>query len=293
MSNIEEHMRGRNSRYYINAETKSFKNILKGLAVIEVCITELCTRRCGFCPRADKTVYPNQRLFMSLETITNLGNQCSIKEYECDFHFSGFGESLTHPQFFDLVKTLKNILPNNHFALTTNGDLLTEKTCNNIYDSGINHIIVSCYDGPDEYEKFDSLLSSTKKSYEIRKLWLNPNDTLDTLAKRNNFNNRSGAVSTIDYQESLEAHKTNPCYLPFYKLVIDHNGEALLCCNDWFRRHKGFGNINNNTLQEIWFSEEFTKVRNNLKEGKRIGPSCSTCSIQGNLVGTESVMCLS
>lgn len=293
MSNIEEHMRGRNDRYYKNTQTNSFKNTLKGLTVIEVCITELCTRKCGFCPRADKNVYPNQKLFMSLETITNIGKECVINSYEGDFHFSGFGESLTHPQFFELVKTLKSYLPNNHFALTTNGDMLTEKVRDNIYKSGIDHIIVSCYDGVNEYEKFNLLLSESNKSYEIRKLWLEPNETIDSLAKRNNFNNRSGAVTTIDYQNSLEEYKTNPCYLPFYKLVIDYNGDALLCCNDWFRRHKGFGNINNTSLNQIWFSDEFNTVRNSLKEGKRTGPSCSTCSIQGNLVGIESVKCLS
>lgn len=290
MSNIEDHMRGRNDRYYINSQKESFKNNLVGLSVVEVCVTELCTRRCGFCPRADKNVYPNQRLFMSSETITNLGNECKINSYEGDFHFSGFGESLTHPNFFELVKTLKNILPDNHFALTTNGDLLTEEVCHKIYKSGINHIIISCYDGVEHYNKFEQLLTPLNQSFEIRKLWLNPEETLASLAKRNNFNNRSGAVSNIDYKESLEAYKNNPCYLPFYKLVIDYNGEALLCCNDWFRRHKGFGNINTNSLKEIWFSAEFDKVRRDLKRGNRIGPSCSTCSIQGDLIGSESAI---
>jgi radical SAM protein with 4Fe4S-binding SPASM domain len=82
------------------------------------------------------------------------------------------------------------------------------------------------------------------------------------------------------------------CNLPFYKLVLDWNGEALLCCNDWFRRHKGFGNINKNTLEEIWFGKEFTKTRELLANKDRSGPACRYCNIDGTAVGTPSVKLL-
>ena len=289
MSNIEEHLLARNSRYYQNTKSSSFLNELKGLSVIEMCITELCTRTCGFCPRGDSNIYPNQKLFMSLDTAKKIGMECKANNYQGDFHFSGFGESLTHKQFFPLIKLLKDILPNNYFALTTNGDLLKEHTAKLAYDSGINHIIVSCYDGQEYYDKFDLMLRKVGGSYDIRKLWITPGETLEEMTKRNEFNNRSGAVSSIDFDENKKTFKTNPCYLPFYKLVFDYNGEALLCCNDWFRRHKGFGNINTHSLQEIWYCEEFNTVRENLKRGVRAGPACSNCSIRGDIVGKESV----
>jgi radical SAM protein with 4Fe4S-binding SPASM domain len=288
MTDINEHLMKRNDRYYINTKTESFVKTLKGLSVIEVCITELCTRKCGFCPRSDSAVYPNKKLFMSVETISNIGNQCKLHKFDGDFHFSGFGESLTHPDFFNLIKTLRTYLPNNHLALTSNGDLLNDKKCQDIYDSGINHIIISCYDGPEYYDKFDQMLSKFGKSYEIRKLWTDPNETVEEMAIRNKFNNRSGAVSSIDFSKNKEEFKNNPCYLPFYKLVIDYSGEILLCCNDWFRRHKGFGNINNNDLADIWYSDEFKKVRSDLLQGVRSGPACSNCSIQGDVIGLES-----
>lgn len=290
MSDITSHLSARNSRYYTNTKTDSFNSTLKGLTVIEMCITELCTRTCGFCPRANPEVYSNQKLFMSLETLTKIANECKANSYQGDFHFSGFGESLTHREFFELIKTLKSILPNNFVALTTNGDLLSEKKAIQVYDSGIDHIIVSCYDGEESYNKFDGMLSKLNQSYDIRKLWFNPDETLEEMTTRNQFNNRSGAVTKINFDESKKEFFNNPCYLPFYKLVFDYNGGALLCCNDWFRKHKGFGNIHENSLQEIWYSQEFVKIRNSLKEGKRNGPACSNCSIKGNIVGKESVV---
>lgn len=289
MSDIAYHLSARNSRYYLNTKKESFLHTLKGLAVIEMCITELCTRTCTFCPRGNSDVYKNQKLFMSLDTVRLIANECKANSFDGDFHFSGFGESLTHKQFFELISELKSILPNNHIALTTNGDLLTEEKVAKAYQCGVNHIIVSCYDGEESYHKFDEMLSKFNKSYDIRKLWMNPGETAEEMSVRNQFNNRSGAVTKVDFKESKQTFANNPCYLPFYKLVFDYNGDALLCCNDWFRKHKGLGNIHDTTLQDIWYSEEFKKVRDNLKAGVRKGPACANCSIKGNLVGKESM----
>jgi radical SAM protein with 4Fe4S-binding SPASM domain len=289
MSDITSHLSARNSRYYTNTKKPSFNTTLKGLTVIEMCITEICTRACVFCPRGNPEVYKNQKLFMSLNTLQRIAQECKVNSFNGDFHFSGFGESLTHKEFFTIIAELKNILPNNHIALTTNGDLLTEDKAVKVYQSGVDHIIVSCYDGEESYIKFDKMLSNLNKSYDIRKLWFHEGETVEEMTARNQFNNRSGAVTKINFEESKKTFMNTPCYLPFYKLVFDYNGDVLLCCNDWFRKHKGFGNIHRSTLQDIWYSDEFKKIRDSLKRGNRNGPACTNCSIKGNLVGKESV----
>ena len=280
------HISKRYERYYINSTKDSFKFKIKGLATIELCITELCTRKCGFCPRSDPSVYPNRKLFMSTETIKSIGNKCLNEEYEGDIHISGFGESFTHPDFYELTSILRDILPNNHIVLTTNGDLLNDINLNKTIKRNFNKVIVSCYDGLKHKEKFIDLFERNGfHSYEIRELWYNPEENTESLIDRNNFNNRAGSVKLNLENKNIKS----PCYLPFYKLVIDWNGDALLCCNDWGRSHKGFGNINKNTLKEIWYCEEFKAVRLNLINGNRIGPACKNCNISGTLVGKESV----
>ncbi len=281
-------MENRYSRYTINSERDTFKNCLKGLSVIELCITELCTRKCSFCPRHNPDVYPNQKLFMSIDTMRNIGIKCKESNYECDFHISGFGESLTNKNFYKLVTELRSHLPDNRIALTSNGDLLTVDVIKQIYDSGVTYMIISCYDGPEHKTKFEKMFTENGiEDYEIRELWFNPDETTEDLMNRNNFNNRSGAVDFEHLQG--EVYVERPCNLPFYKLVLDWDGSALLCCNDWFRRHKGFGNINNNTLEEIWFGSEFTNVREMLSKGDRSGSACKYCNIEGTMVGEASV----
>ena len=150
-------------------------------------------------------------------------------------------------------------------------------------------MIISCYDGSEARDKFVDMFTQAgiaDNDYEIRELWLLPGETVDQMMDRNQFNNRSGAVVVEEYRHEFVE---NACYLPFYKLVIDWDGTALLCCNDWYRRHKGFGNINEISIKDIWLGSEFRKVRKNLHGGKRTGPACSNCNVKGTLVGSESV----
>ena len=291
--NSDQHLSKRNNRYSVISQKESFSTELKGLSVIELCITELCTRKCSFCPRADPDNYPNQKLFMTLETATNIANSCKANYYEGDIHISGFGESLTNREFFVIVERLRAILPNNRIALTTNGDLLNEERIRRAYCSGLNYIIVSCYDGDKAKQKFEKMFQecgATDEQYEIRDLWKDPEETVDDMMRRNNFNNRSGAVVVDSFKHEVYE---NACYLPFYKLVIDWNGEALLCCNDWYRRHKGFGNVNSMSIRDIWLGKEFTKIRNELKNGQRTGSACKHCNVKGTLIGIKSVDLLS
>jgi len=290
-SNVNDyHLNKRYERYYVNTLKSGFV-ALKGLTTIELCVTELCTRKCGFCPRADSKVYPNQRLFMTQETITNLATKCAKEGFEGDFHVSGFGESFTHPEFFKITSILRDILPNNYIVLTTNGDLLNKKTLNQTVKRNFNKVIVSCYDGIESKETFTKFFEQHAFfNYEIRELWLNPNESPSDLMKRNNFNNRSGSVKLLDKEPNINLNSS--CYLPFYKLVIDWNGEALLCCNDWKRAHKGFGNVNTHSIADIWYGKEFETTREQLACGKRTGPACKNCNIAGTIIGKESVEAL-
>jgi len=282
------HLNKRNERYYVNSLKHSFLDTLKGLSSIELCITELCNRKCSFCPRYDPKIYPNQKLFMSLDTVTNLANKCLAEGYEGDFHMAGFGESFTHPFFPELISIIRNTLPNNFFVLTTNGDFLNDKNIKEIIKPNFNKVIVSCYDGLEQKKHFIQLFEKNGfHNFEIRELWFNTDETTEDLMNRNNFNNRAGSVKASSLKENV--NRNSPCYFPFYKLIIDWNGSAVLCANDWKRAHTGFGNINTKSLSDIWNGEEFIKVRSQLAKGNRVGPACANCNTNGTLVGKESV----
>ncbi|MCL6559674.1 MAG: radical SAM protein, partial [Firmicutes bacterium] len=64
-------------------------------------------------------------------------------------HFGGFGEPLSHPKIFEMIKAVKDL--NLRVEMITNGSLLTESVIKKLIDMGLDSIYVSL-DGPDEEE---------------------------------------------------------------------------------------------------------------------------------------------
>ena len=178
----DKHMMKRINRYDDNVKQIN-GSPLTGLTVVEICISEMCTRTCSFCPRSDKQVYPNRKLFMSDQTAENLARSLAENVFVGDIHISGFGESMTNKNIYNIINILRDHLPENRIALTSNGDLLDVNIVDRLVDAGLSHMIISCYDGPTEYEVFNNMLNDSKlQSYEIRELWLKDGEsTLDMI----------------------------------------------------------------------------------------------------------------
>jgi len=141
-------------------------------------------------------------------------------------------------------------------------------------------IIVDCYDGESQVEKTKNILSTGKLNYRIRNHY---DDGSADLLETYNFNNRGGLVAG---SETL----LRPCWLPFYKAFVDWNGDIGLCCNDWGRKQKSFGNIHTTSFDKIWMSEKFIRVRKFLNNGERkCLQACKDCNTSGTQAGFESV----
>ena len=71
-------------------------------------------------------------------------------------------------------------------------------------------------------------------------------------------------------------------------MTIDWNGDVLLCVQDWNKRIK-LGNLNFQTLLEVWYSSELAKWRRRLIQGRRSKLPCSRCNTDGTLHGYNHV----
>lgn len=275
---VEKHIANR----LLRAEQADINNIhYIGLSTIELNISELCNRTCSFCPRHDPKVYPNQKLFMEISTIKNLVVELEENNWYGDVHITGFGEPHTHPDLKKIVMELKRY-KKLYVEVTTNGDLIVDKQngyAEKLFEIGLDMLTVDCYDGKEQYEKRMKIMKSYKGKNRLR----SHEDTgnVQELMKRYGFNNRSGIM------ESLVKVPKNACYLPFYKTLIDWNGNIVLCCNDWYRKAGDLGNINNTSLKNAWNSEKLNKIRKDLSLGKR-KKACEKCDIVGIKYGKKS-----
>ncbi|MCB2082260.1 MAG: SPASM domain-containing protein, partial [Rickettsiales bacterium] len=67
------------------------------------------------------------------------------------------------------------------------------------------------------------------------------------------------------------------CAYPFYSLAINSDGTVSPCCVDWNRKLV-LGNLNSDSLQEIWHGETLKHFRHMMLDGERTKhPVCGKC----------------
>lgn len=277
---VDGHVQDRKRR----AETGNIANpLLPGLRTVELNISELCNRVCSFCPRSDPEVYTNQKLFMTPETAGNIAQQLGDVEFDGEIHITGFGEPMTHPDIVELISAITAHWSES-IEVTTNGDRLeqVQPLINDVLAAGVSRLTIDSYDGPEQYDRYRHMMRHyPEERWRVRNHYDDPERTVDELIEDYGFNNRAGSAGN---QNSVQ----NKCYLPFYKTMIDWNGDVVLCCNDWHRSAGRFGNINETNIRDIWLSDELTAIRRQLAVGERKGPACSNCSINGTKFGERS-----
>lgn len=186
----------------------------------------------------------------------------------------GFGEPLTHKGICEIVQILR-IVDAQWIEVNTNGDFLDRKIIEDLYRAGCTHITVSMYD-----KDISETLFDMAKGIPI------------VITPRHNYKEKFELqlVNRIEILDPSSVHSplNKPCYVPFYKMFIDWNGDVLICNNDWGR--KGIvGNVNHDDIQDIWLSDNLRQYREFLQAGARDKCTpCNKCNIDGTKFGKES-----
>jgi radical SAM protein with 4Fe4S-binding SPASM domain len=90
-----------------------------------------------------------------------------------------------------------------------------------------------------------------------------------------NLTNRGGALPKLGVNDKM---KFFPCKIPLQLIVITKDGNVLPCFEDYFQKNI-MGNINNNSLKEIWNNQKFVEFRKNLAIGLRYKyHACKDCN---------------
>ena len=254
---------------------------------IEFSINGTCNRRCFFCPRVDPKKYPNISKSLDIEVFKKLLNDLVKVEFNGRLSFSGFGEPLLTKNLVEYVSLIKEKFNNVYIEITTNGDVLLSKNgtkrLKELFDKGLTNVKVSLYDGPEQIEPMEKIKKDLKLSDEqfiIRKRYLGPDESFGLT-----ISNRAGSVELKNEVFEVAALKEplkQPCYFPFYKMMIDYNGDVLICSNDW-KKEAPVGNISNESILDIWVSEEFMNIRKKLSKSDRNYKPCMTCDVNGTL----------
>ena len=257
---------------------------------LELNINEICNRKCPFCPRVNPEIYPNQNIHMDIEIAKNIAEQLKTLEFDGIINISGTGEPLLTKYIADIVKEFGD--RGIHVEIVTNGDVLKHRKkgpplIKKLYDVGLKQFVVSMYDGPEQIEFFNSLFDSCgidKSLYSLRDRWYDESEDYGLL-----YTNRAGNIgfehlSEIAKEKLMKSGKS-ACFYTHYAMMIDWNGDALICCQDMYNRTVKFGNVKDKPIIDIWRDGKLMEFRNKLKNGERSLSPCSNCNANGQIFG--------
>lgn len=230
------------------------KSDVKKYRIIQLETIAGCNYSCSFCPIGKKKLPMGK---MTDDTFDRIISQLSAFDGMINLFFRN--EPLLDKRLNQLVEKIKNATKA-EIVIQTNGSMLTEENYQWLSDRLT--LIVNDYTCDNE------IINRIK-------MWGTRDNVI--LVDRNDeevLSNRAGNLPG----EILKKY-TGFCYRPFKEMTISYNGNVVLCCQDW-SLESVMGNVNESTLDEIWYGKRYRDIRNNLLKNERLG-LCAKCDFPG------------
>lgn len=262
---------------------------------IDAC--DVCNFKCDFCFQKYRNI---EGKVLSKELFAKIVDD--MKEFDEPFktvHLYNFGEPLINGDIAAFVKMLKENGVAEITQITTNGSLLTQQMSKELIEAGLDRITFSIYGLSDaEYQKFSSaqvsfskLLDNISYFYGIKgeckvhvkiagdyfneeqyEEFLNIFKNITDTYYIDNAVNFWPDLVTVKHTENkhiygmLNNEKNKICPQPFYQMVIHSDGIVSPCCVDYDKKII-VGDINKESLKEIWSGKEYQRLRKKILQG--------------------------
>lgn len=243
---------------------------------IELSLIDVCNRKCVFCPKSDPTVAPDTYQKMNMRLIEKFSEELKKINYKGSVVLCGYGEPMLHKDIYLISRKLAEV---SFVEIVTNGDTLTKEQIKKLYDSNVNKLLISLYDGPEQVTKFKAMANAAQVPEDfviLRNRWFDEKEDYGL-----KLTNRAGTVK-VGVQDNKDTF--TKCFYPSYSVLVDWNGDVFLCSQDWQRR-RTMGNIMLEDFFDIWTGKTISTYRKNLLNGKRCNSPCTECNAEGTVLG--------
>lgn len=293
--------------FYRRAYARLIKNKSEGIffkpPVLEITITNKCNSRCIMCPGI---VHGGEEMMTGelFKKIVLDAQKMNIKKMT----LTG-GEPLLVPDIGERIKFAKNH-GFEYIHMFTNGSLLNAQAALGILQSGLDSLTISV-DSPvkEKYEKirvglnFDVVFENIKNFNALKRQQQSsrrPLVRINMVTMKNNAQDRklfrkmfgpyadiveiidshnfAGGVNEYGENEYTQSVRF-PCYLMFYKIIVDANGTVRKCSID-YSGSSHIGNLNNQTIEEILRSPGVIKLKNQMLNYDFSAPGCENCTFK-------------
>jgi len=246
------------------------------IACIET--TNHCNLKCPYCPHKDMT---RKKGMMSMELFEKIVDECAEIGIKIINPFM-FGEPFTDRRIYEKIRYIRKKYPDIAVTLYSNlGVPIDEDRIEMLYGAGL---VVSYSPGVDK----DVLEANMKKlkdagiTTEIHVVKSNPvYDELVDEATTFGYRHRTPTKGFIQYnwagkvESEFWPFKDGHCYRLKNSIVFLWDGRVALCCMD-IDGEVIIGDINKESILDIWNGEKMESYRKALKSEKEF---CSKCNM--------------
>lgn len=234
--------------------------------------TNICNLHCHFCSHAlnnykERAGYHQHMPIELFRRLIEEVRGMSLKSLKLYF----FGEPMLHPNLGEICSLAVSACE--RVELTTNGMLITPVKSQQMIDAGLHYLRVSYYS---DIPRPASVVENIRM---LRKMRDDQGKSLPFICVKT-FTRQDAERIAPDYAgiadevihdglhsmgSDLVLIKPNTgnqkaCPYPFYTLVVKSNGDVVPCCVAW-EQSLVYGNVNDNTIQEIWQGERLREIQ--------------------------------
>ena len=259
---------------------------------IQIELTFGCQLRCKMCGINSIGMPRRTYHYMSMDLAKKLAKEIRDIWPKIRVEFAMCGEPSQHPKIDRILKTFREYLPDTHLLFTTNGINILKDGWKNWAErlKQCNILVVDCYDPYGD--KLEKILRRNPRGWSVVSYYdkefnqhLNQGGKGHTLViipdliqnagrKRQRILFNHAGNSALSPIQKTPLNKV--CTFPFREIVVRYNGDVNICCLD-FGSEYVVGNVKNNTIEKIWFSENFNAVRRYLRHKQRVIAPCIYC----------------
>ena len=263
--------------------------------IVQIEATNICNAKCVFCPRDE--MHRRQGI-MSLDLFKKIVDECAELGIT-HVRMHNYGEAFIDRKLVEKVRYAKQ-KGIREVGMISNGSLITELVARGMIEAGLDAINISVdASGKEVFEstrlglKYDKVLANIERLLRLRaesgkrrpKLILSfvrQHNSADEQAFIEHWRSIADKIHVTDLHNwagtlNSESDVNYPCYRPWLTFTVLWDGRVSLCCAD-FDGKTILGDLNTQTIAEIWNAEPYRNVRReHLESG---GPDvCRACDL--------------
>jgi radical SAM protein with 4Fe4S-binding SPASM domain len=231
-----------------------------------------CNRKCVTClrnsiPDRESVASWFESNSLSIDDIKRVLEQSIALGFAGEVCLSHYNEPLMDDRIVDIVMLVKSLGLRKKIFFGSNGDFLTEDLAKRL-DGNVNYIGFALYMG-------EPVLS--KRIAWIRSLFNKTQITIGPGAPE--VQHMATHFSPVfDLVQLRQKHENNVCIRPQKRLIVNHMGQMLLCCDD-LTGNFDLGTIHESTVEELWYSEKHQNFVRELSKpgGRKVHSHCLSC----------------